>query len=90
MKDDYGRRVELLCPVCGGKQFEYDETKADGPVTCILCKRAFSRDQLIDANQENVAANLDELKDEVMKDVQKDLTDMFKKTFGNNSNFRIK
>jgi predicted nucleic acid-binding Zn-ribbon protein len=89
MKADYSRKVEMICPVCGGKTFQYESAVTDSPVTCVICKRTFSRDQLVNANQENVDANLNELGDEVMKDVRKDISDMIQKTFGNNKNFRI-
>jgi formylmethanofuran dehydrogenase subunit E len=50
MKDDYSKKVEMICPVCGGKMFEHDSEVPDGPVKCISCNRSYSRDQLVKAN----------------------------------------
>jgi uncharacterized Zn finger protein (UPF0148 family) len=90
VKDEYSKKVEMICPVCGGKTFEYDSAIADGPVKCISCKREFSREALVDSNQENMAIHTDELKSEVMEDVAKEMKEMLKKTFGNDKNFTVK
>lgn len=86
MKESYDRSVELICPVCGGKTFSFDNEIDDGDVTCVQCKRVFSRDELNDANQENISVNLEEVKKEVVDDIKKD----FQKMFINNKHFRIK
>ena len=88
MKDDYAINVEMVCPLCGGKTFEYDEL--DSPVKCIGCNKIFTREELFDSNQENMSINMDELKKEVLDDVASDFKNMLKKTFKNNKNFKIK
>ena len=90
MKSDYSKNVELICPVCGSKTFEYDTEIEDGDVTCISCKKVFTREELFEVNQENMNINLEELKQEVLKDTSDEIHKMFKKTFGNNKNFTIK
>ena len=88
MKDDYAINVEMVCPLCGGKIFEYDEL--DSPVKCIGCKRIFPREKLFESNQENISINMDELKKEVADDISSDFKKILKKTFRNNKNFKIK
>ena len=79
MKNDYDRSIEMICPVCGGKTFHYDNEIENGNVTCIQCKKEFTRDELREANQENISVNLDEIKKEVMDDITADLRKMLKK-----------
>lgn len=90
MKSDYSRNVEMICPVCGSKTFEYDTEIEDGDVKCISCERVFTRQELFDANQENMNINLEEIQQEVVKDTADEINKMLKKTFGNNKNFKIK
>ena len=90
MKSDYSKKVEMICPLCGSTTFEYDTEKEDGDVTCISCKRVFTRDELFNANQENLNANMEDIQNEVLKDTAHEIKNMMKKTFGNNTNFKIK
>jgi predicted nucleic acid-binding Zn-ribbon protein len=83
MKDEYAKKVELACPVCGGKTFQYDSTITDGPATCLLCKRTFSRDELLAANSETLSANMEELQKEAVDDMGKELRKKLKDAFGN-------
>jgi uncharacterized Zn finger protein (UPF0148 family) len=86
MKESYDRSVEMICSVCGGKTFSYDNKVEDGEVTCVQCKKVYTRTELSDANQENISVNLEEVKMEVIEDIKKD----FKNIFKNNKRFRIK
>ena len=86
MKQNYDRSVELICPVCGGKTFSFDNEIDDGDVTCVQCKKIFTRDELNEANQENISVNFEEVKKEVIDDINKDFKNMFK----NNKHFRLK
>jgi len=80
MKESYDRSVELICPVCGGKTFSFDNEIDDGDVTCIQCKKVFTRDELNEANQENISVNLEEVKKEVVDDIKEEFKNMFKKS----------
>jgi len=86
MKQNYDRSIELLCPVCGGKTFSFDNEIEDGDVTCVECKNVFTREEINAANKENIEVNLNEIKKEVLGDIKKDLQSHFK----NNKYFRIK
>ena len=78
MKEDYSKNVELVCPVCGNKQFEHKENESTDIYICISCKRSFTKEEMIDKNTEIINGNIDDLKKEVMSD----LTNEFKKIFG--------
>lgn len=83
--DKYGRSVGLNCPTCGGDQFEYDEVEVT-LVTCASCEREMTKEELIDENSENIQANVAEVTQEIKKDFEKQIKDIFK----NNKNFRLK
>ena len=80
------RKVSLYCPTCGNDQFscvdmEIDDL-ADSPddtrIQCADCKRIFTKAELIEANQDVVNANIKEMGQDVMKDLEKELKKMFK------------
>jgi uncharacterized Zn finger protein (UPF0148 family) len=77
MKNDYSRPVSMQCSSCGGTQFEFDE---DGPIRCIGCDRIYaSKDELIEENGARIEQQVEQMKSDIMKDVRKDLSDIFKK-----------
>lgn len=84
MKSNYNRTVELACPVCHGKDFD----STDSTATCRNCRRAFTKQQLQDANRSKINAAVESAKKEAFNDVKTDLQKIFKKSFGNN--FKIK
>lgn len=86
MNDDkFNRSLNLLCPTCGSDQFEYDEDDMS-LVKCSSCDREMTKDQLIEENSENIQVNVDEVKNEIEKDFEKKVKDIFR----NNKNFTIK
>ena len=76
--EKYNRSISLLCPTCGNDQFQYDDENELVPVICQRCKAEISRDDLIEANAENIEINKSEIIRELKKDVQKQFKDMFK------------
>jgi len=81
--DDLERQVELLCPVCGGSQFE-TEIGDDGEVStarCIACDREFTKSELLEENGGNISQHAEELgeaaADEVAEELKKKLQDAF-------------
>jgi CRISPR/Cas system-associated protein Cas10 (large subunit of type III CRISPR-Cas system) len=88
--EKYNRTISMLCPTCGGTQFAQSKSDA-GPIeTCARCGRSVSREELIRENSENIAEHVNEVKREVVKDAQKEIRDMLKKSFGRNKNLRIR
>lgn len=80
------RNVTLHCPVCGNDQFScLDEEINDGPDTpddtryqCADCKSIFTKAELIEENQDIINANIEEVKEELLKDLKKELKRIFK------------
>lgn len=80
MKKDYSKEIPLICPTCGGSgTFETDELT--GIVTCKKCNRVFygGYDELVELNQRRIGDELDLTKQEIAKDINKDIVKMFKK-----------
>jgi DNA-directed RNA polymerase subunit RPC12/RpoP len=77
MKNDYSRPVSMQCSTCGGTEFEFDED--GGPIRCTGCDRIYAKDELIKENGGRIDQHVEEMKSDIMKDVRKDLSDMFKK-----------
>lgn len=90
--EKYSRSITLACPTCAGTQFEYDEadTSGEAPIKCAGCERVMTRDELQEANAENIEVHLEEVKKQVSQDLQKHLQDTLNKAFRGNKNFRIK
>ncbi|RYF52009.1 MAG: hypothetical protein EOO38_01620 [Cytophagaceae bacterium] len=72
----YDRTVILNCPTCGGTQFELQDS-ADC-TKCAGCGLEITKDALIEANDENVAAHVDEVKEQILSDLTKSIKDAFK------------
>lgn len=80
------RLVELMCPVCGGTQFE---TEADIDISsmqlvrCTTCEKEMTGSDLINANEENININKKELINETVKEIHKkfsrEISDIFRK-----------
>jgi len=78
MKDDYSRSVSMQCGTCGGTQFEFDE--AGGPIRCTGCDRVYAtKDELIAENGARIEGEVEDMKSDILGDVRKDLSNMFKK-----------
>lgn len=82
----YDRSIGLHCPTCGGTQFQYDEHDEVAPVVCPSCGLTISRTDLISANGDNIGAHVEQVKEEVVVDIRKQLRDAFK----GNKFFKVK
>ena len=84
---DLSRNVTLFCDVCGNDQFStLDEIKCelseapDGTrMQCSDCGKVFTKAELLEVNQEVINANLEEIKNEAIKEMEKKLAKAFKK-----------
>lgn len=84
LKNDYSRSVALCCVTCGASYaFETDEKT--GFVTCRKCNRVYrgGEEELIRLNE----ALIEDEKELLIEEVQKDIEKEFKKIF---KNFKIK
>lgn len=88
--EKYERTVSMQCPTCGGYEFEMEDENQESFIKCVGCNYETSRQTLIDENAKNIQAHVDEVKQEIVSDFQKEFNVSLKKAFGNNKFFRIK
>lgn len=90
MKDSYDKSIQLQCITCGETQFEYNDDKSW--VKCNCCNREYlgGYNELLELNQENINQELTKTKEEIDKDLQKEMNQMFKKAFSGNKNIKFK
>ena len=80
------RKVTLYCPTCGNDQFscvdveidDLSDAPDDTRIQCADCKCFFTKAELIEANQDVINANIEDVKQDLMKDLEKKLKKMFK------------
>lgn len=80
--DKYNRAATLLCPTCGVDQFLQEEATGEAVqmAKCASCGREMTtKEDLIQENNENIAAHVDEVKQEIVDDIRKQLSKIFKK-----------
>lgn len=78
---DLNRSVSLICSICGNNQFSalgYDGEKfakfSEAPYyKCYDCGRLISKKQLMGENQEVINANIEEIKNEAVDEMKKEL-----------------
>lgn len=84
---DMEMKISLKCSVCGNDQFstvkETIEDLLDAPdetlIKCSDCGREVTKEELIDENSHIIDANLEDFKEDIYKEVEKDLKKAFKK-----------
>ena len=84
---DLGRKVKLLCPLCGNDQFaSLDEdfedllhASDDVRLRCSDCGSVYTKRELIDSNAAIIENAVDELKQDVTKEIEKELKKVMKK-----------
>lgn len=81
MKKDYSRSIRLRCIVCAeDMRFEPLGTKQ---IRCMRCGKIYhgGEDELRQLNVELINHHLEEITDEVTKDLQKEINQMLKNIF---------
>ena len=79
--DKYDRSILLNCPTCGGAEFEYETESDDNeflPIKCLSCGLTTTKSDLIDANGENIDANIEDIKERFLKEAKQSLSNAFK------------
>lgn len=84
---DLSRKVTLYCSVCGNDQFSTLDEEIDDlmeapdstEIKCSDCGRVFTKAELIEENQNVINANIEDIKNEAMKELEKELAKAFKK-----------
>lgn len=90
MKDSYDKKIQLQCITCGDTSFEFNEDKSW--VKCNRCGKVYlgGYDELVVLNQGIINQELEETKEELLKDVKKDITEMLKDAFKGNKSIKFK
>ena len=80
MKNDYSRSIDLVCPVCAGTAFSFDEETPEEVrfYECVGCDGKISHQEILDSNQETISRAVDETKKEIISDIKKDFKKLFK------------
>ena len=84
---DLERKVKLLCPLCGIDQFEsLDEefedllhASDDVRLRCSDCGSEYTKRELIDSNAAIIDTAVDELKQDAVREIEKELKKAMKK-----------
>lgn len=84
---DLSRNITLYCDVCGNDQFstldeitcELKEAPDETKVKCSDCGKIFTKAELLEVNQEVINANIEDIKNEAVKEFEKELAKALKK-----------
>ena len=90
MKKNYNFTIQLRCHVCGSTDIEITDDKSFGK--CNKCNKVFhgGLDELKELNQAQIQDEIDAKKEEIQKDFEKEVHDMFKKAFKGNKYIKFK
>lgn len=80
------KKVTLYCDRCGNDQFYFEDTNNsdvglvsdDTILKCSDCGKIFTKEELIELNAEVITANVEDMKEEIVKEVQKEINKLFK------------
>lgn len=80
MKSNYDKTIKLQCATCGAEDF-FETDEQIGVIICTKCNRTYNGgyDELVDLNQKRIDDELELTKEEIEKDLSKDIQNMFKK-----------
>ena len=86
---DLSLEVKMLCRVCGNDQFASDYDSDDlvaapdeTEMTCAYCGFKTTKGELIEDNNANIEAGIDELTERCADGLQEELHKALKKAFG--------
>lgn len=85
---DLSRNVALHCPVCGNTMFSVvdpvwenassEDIPGNAEYKCSDCGKVITKDELLSANQGVIEANIEDVKNEALKELEKELKKLFK------------
>jgi hypothetical protein len=89
--ENYERNIDLVCPTCGGTQFETDDDiEAEYTIfRCVSCDRKMTKDEIIQENLENVNEHISEIGKEDLNDAAKEFRNNLKRALRGNKNIRV-
>lgn len=86
---EQNRIVEMNCPVCADNMFLHNEDE-NSLIVCNSCSTEFTRDELKEANTENINQHKKEMVDKAINEVKKQFQKDIKNIFTNSKNFKVK
>lgn len=83
---DMEMRINMKCSICGNDQFslidnrieDLDSASNKAEVKCADCGRITTKEQIIEENSHIIDANIEDFKEDITKQVEKELKKMFK------------
>lgn len=80
------KNIRMKCSVCGNDQFsvvtegleDLNSAPGEAEVKCSDCGRVTTKDQLIEDNEYIIESNIEDLKKEFIKQLNKDIKKRFK------------
>ena len=80
------RSVKLYCPVCGNDYYlsldneinNISEATDDTRIQCTDCKSVFTKAELMEANQDIINANIEEVEQEMVKEIENRIKKIFR------------
>lgn len=82
---DLSRNVNLLCPLCGNDQFESlnsevsdVDSEDNDMLKCSDCGSVYTKDELIEGNAEVLDNAIEEMADEIMAEIERELRKAFR------------
>lgn len=80
------RNITLHCPTCGNDQFscvdavfdDLSEAPDEVKLRCADCNSIFTKGELIEENEDIINANIEDIKNEAMQEIEKSLKKIFK------------
>ena len=91
MKKDYSKSIQLRCVVCGSADdFEFNDDKTY--IKCTKCNREYlgGYDELVELNKSLIDEEIEHAKEEIGREVKREISDMLKKAFKGNKHFKLK
>lgn len=82
MKKEYFLNINMKCPVCADTDFVIDGDQ----YTCNSCTSTYEKNELIEANSEEIEISKSELINDFKSDLGKDIL----KIFNNSKFFKVK
>jgi len=84
---NYDRNVKLICPLCGNDSFSNVDYESDDLLNapgsikekCAYCGSIFTKDELLEANKEQIDATAEEMIQEALGDFEKELKKALRK-----------
>lgn len=75
---DLPRNINLYCDICGNDHFKFDSEDVNTSYTCTDCGKVYTKEELLEINQSVINANIDDIKKELISEIQKELNKKFR------------